>query len=258
MTSDQIQRDELISRYVDGLMTEEELASFRARLSTDAALRRELVLQGEIDGALQRRLVPPKTVAVGSRVTGEAPAAGESGGVTGGTPVPRAIRGGTSVPRLRWVGMVAGAVAAAIVLVVGIDLVGGMVGPPNPARVLYAAKEKDGFAPEWVSESDAAFIEYASMMFGQPLVARPTERVEVVGWDYVPGSWSPTVGLLVAKVDETNVLLVIEPPGCGGKRLREGDVGRGLQVFSRRLGAVMVHEITPLDEPGALGLLQIP
>jgi hypothetical protein len=129
----------------------------------------------------------------------------------------------------------------------------GALGGAEPAQALYAAKEKDGFSYKWACESDADFIEYTTSMFGQPLVGGSSPTARLVGWDYVPETWSPTVGLLVAKVEGEDVLLLIEPAGCAGGREPHG--GGGLNVFSRAIGSVMVYEITPLDHAGAMGLL---
>ena len=52
-------------------------------------------------------------------------------------------------------------------------------------------------------------------------------------------------------------MVVIEPPGCGGKHVRP-QAGRGLTVFTRRLGRVVIYEITPLGYSGALELFRIP
>lgn len=249
------QREAQIDRYLDGLMSPEERAAFGALLARDAMLRAEEALQGEIDASLKRRFGPvPRVAAPGAGAADRGAAEGPVR-LTGAAKGARARGGAGAGAKRRWRGAVWGVLgmaAAIAVAAVAVWRLGGL-GQAGPAQALYAAKEKDGFAYKWACESDADFIEYTTAMFGQPLVGRSSATARLVGWDYVPETWSPTIGLLVAKVEGADVLLVIEPAGCGGGREPTG--GDGLNVFSRAIGPVMVYEITPLDHAGAMELL---
>ena len=274
------QHEALISRYMDGLMSEGEASAFRAKLASDAELRGELALQEAIAGSLKRTLGFAPGAVVGVKEEGGGAAGGEhadasdsgrNGSAAGSRNVSRialkgdatvksggaartALKGGATARR--WL---IGAAAAAAVLVAGgvIAWQAGAFAPPGVAQELYALKAKDGFAYKWACDSEEDFIAHTTAMFNQPLVADASEEARIVGWDYLPESWDPTVGLLVAKVDGADVLVVIEPPGCKGKRVRP-EAGRGLTVFTRRLGRVVIYEITPLEHSAVLELFRIP
>jgi hypothetical protein len=231
--------DDRVERYLDGLMSEQELAGFEAETAGDAAV------QGQI--AAHRRMVA---------VLG-ALAAAPAGNDPLPAPLPMSVR-----PRMRWLRV---ATAAAVVALPAAAAIWYFAMQPgtSTARPLtseqyqqrhrdlmvaeYKSQVASGFKPAEVCNTDEQFVKWTAEKFShglKPVHAAP-EPV-LAGWSHAT-IFSAYSGLLLASVDGKPVLVVMDtaPP----ERMVPKDGAAGdLHIFQRRVNDVWMVEVTPLTE----------
>lgn len=119
---------------------------------------------------------------------------------------------------------------------------------------VYRGQVAAGFIPRQVCTTRDEFAAWMKRNYGQPLApAEPHEGVEFVGWSYGKAV-SENSGFLLARVKGKEVLVVMEH----AVRDREGKIESGepgLKSFRRQVGAMVMYEITPWDEPAILPIL---
>ena len=241
--------DQLIERYLDGLLPEEERASFLDRLRSDRTLQDRLDLTERFSASLGRSFVLPEC---------DKPAARQDRGRFIG--VPHRIRLTLA--------------AAAAVLAIGIAIKTNL---PPPAPIFhtllertYSLYESTGFTPEWVCETDAEFAAAVRDRLGQPMLIDVLDTpIELLGWAYPQDSGeNPDTGygdtiisddsmILLTRVDGQGVILIIDRVEDEREPLTIGD-HLGLSVFRRVLGDLVLYEVTPIDEPSVLGRAYTP
>ncbi len=239
--------DQLIERYLDGLLTEKERTSFLDRLQSDRALQSQLDLAEQVSASLGRSFAWPEC---------DEPATKQDRS--------RVFR--LSQP-IRLV-----LAAAAAVLAIGIAIKLNLPPPAHDFHTLleraYANYESTGFTPEWVCETDEEFEAAVRDRLGQSMLIDATAiepvKIELLGWAYSQDSsgYSDTIisddsMILLTRVDGQGVILIVDRVEDDGEPLTIGD-HLGLSVFRRVLGDLVLYEVTPMDEPSVLGRAFVP
>lgn len=232
--------DDRLDAYLDGALSGDDRRAFEARIAGDVGLGRDAVLQDRIDEALRRTYAAPDVEAI----------------------LAGAERARHVHARRRWLiraTRIAAAVllgAAAVLAVTwAINPGGGKQGPVafqilglGPA---YQKVIDDGFEPDWVCETDQQFARTYGYRLGQPLVlgALPA-GVRALGLSYSPAISADTIALL-ATVDGTHVVVFADHIHTV-KHNPPAPPGQGLHVYQRRVGDMMLYEVSPLDTPRLL------
>lgn len=215
--------DELIDRA-------KSAAELAALADKHPAVRAELETQARIDDSLARLFA--------------APVAGESRGSQKG----ELLR----APRSRWLPWA----AAAALLLAGVGTWWFVLRASGPDVLSPAYHEvvAAGFKPEEVCTTDEAFVQWCRVYMRQPIY--PTSHpdgLEFVGWS--KGKIiSPISGVLLVKMSGEPVIVVLE-------RTDRQTVTPGpsadptLHVFRKRIGEVMLYEISPKTESVVLPTL---
>jgi hypothetical protein len=232
---------ELLERYLDGLLSESERAAFEARAKNEPELRSQIELQGELRSGLFRLYREP-----GVR-HGPVIASG-----TTGQPAKTA--------RHRRLFLLLGAAAVVAIAAVVVWMQNGE-GDASRDRLFaeYNRVVAKGFVPAEVCTTDQEFVKWTDDRFKHPLrpvhpPAGSTPVVTLVGWDHTP-LFSYYTGLLLARVDGKPVVVVMDPSVEGDKMPTEKHSGQP-RLFSRKVGGVWLFEITPLDKPSVIPLIE--
>lgn len=171
-----------------------------------------------------------------------------AGASTGG----RAAGGGGGRGTPRWMGL---AVAAGLAIAAGGGagywwFVIGTAAPYRQPAEIYQAQAGNGFTPEWVCTTDEEFVRTVRDRFGEPgLLPMATMGVEVIGWAYNTPVLSNRTATLMTRVDGREVLVLIDSAEKDVNLRRAGEAmgAPGLNLFKRRLGGLVLYEVTPLD-----------
>lgn len=239
-----------LDAYLDGLMSAEQRSAFERRLAEDEALRAELALQVELDKALVRRFDPPSAERAVAAVSAAA------------------AKPSRRVLRLSSVNLLA---AAALVALAGLGLWHWFYQDLTPDQAywqkhnyplvtVYRYEAASGFKPDWICKNDQQFAGSIWARLGQPLVlAAVPPSVKPVGLGYA-NSLSEDTMVLLATVKGDRVVVFIdrashEPtePISLLDRFRTG-----LRSFRRKIGDLVLIEVTPHDAPAVLDLLKVP
>lgn len=231
----------LIDAYLAGELSGAALAAFEERVRTDAALRAELDAQRGLDDAILRAFAPP------AQLAGTAAKSG---------PVLATI--GRSTRRL-WMGLAASvAIVGVLAAVYFLKPPSDPRGPRSPGQV-YAAVLKGGFVPPVVCPNDPElFAQLVQNRLGVKLV--PTlaadSGITLTGWGY-SNHWGTPLGpgtlVLLAERGPDKIIVIMD-------RLRNdkplADPKKGVSMFRKVAGDLVLYEITPLDHPILLPTLE--
>jgi hypothetical protein len=121
---------------------------------------------------------------------------------------------------------------------------------------IYEYEISTGLEPSWICKNDEEFIEAFRERYRQPLVlASGQPGIEALGLAY-SDAFGNYATMLLARVDKTPVLVFINTakrdPG------RTVDPQSHLNLFQRRIGKLVLYEVSPLKEPRLLDLFRIP
>lgn len=236
--------DQLIERYLDGLLTEQERKAFLDRLQSDRALQEQLDLAERVSASLGSSFALPD---------GDEPATEQHRRrfVRIPQPIGRALA------------------AAAAVLAIGIAI---KLNLPPPTRIYYTLLERaytsyelNGFTPEWVCETDEEFAEAVRERLGQPMLIEDADSIiELLGWAYSQDSsgYGDTIissdsMILLTRVDGIGVIVIVDRVEDESEPLTIGD-HLGLSVFRRVHDDLVLYEVTPMNEPTVIGLAYTP
>lgn len=225
----------LMERYLDGDLDEAERSAFERELLRSPELRAQVEAQRHIDGSLRRLFSPPGAVAS-----------------TSYSPAPKHPR----VTAHRLGRLAAAAVVALAAVAVWWGLLRGS-GEPNPLERMYTVALARGFTPEEVCTTEEAFAAWVQDKYGQTLYPPPArDGLELLGWSYGRGV-STYSGFLLARVDGREVLVMVDRAAQEESRLpRPQD--SSLRQFRRRIGDLVIYELTPLPSPGIVEGLRLP
>jgi hypothetical protein len=222
----------LLDEYLDGLSQGTARAQAEARIAADPEAAEEVRLQGEIDRSLKRLFA--EGARAGTSPVGQGPVARI------GRPVRWFI--GTAAALL--LGMLG--VWAAMVLSEARE---DRLGP------LYQGEVASGFVPQEVCTTAEQFADWTKRNYGEAVVpAEDRGGVTLVGWSY-GRAVSGYSGVLLARVDGTPVVVVLDRAREEGWRKLPEPEDRSLHAFRRRIGDLVLYEVTPLPGPRVLPLL---
>lgn len=247
ITTTPISPEDLLDAYLDGTLDEQQRRDFEQRIQQDPLLRREVVIQGQMDASLRRCYPAPDVDALLDRVR-------------------------DAVSRPLWshgwpmkAGRIAAMVAVGVCVVLAVQWA---MGPSTPApyggtytvlglEASYRQVVDEGFKPMWRCETDQEFAETFGYQLGQPLVLGSLPAgVEAIGLSYTPAISFDTIALL-ALVDGRRVIVFVDHSRAVDNTQPEL-TGPDLHLFQRRLGDLVLYEVSPLDTPKVLGFLNIP
>jgi len=228
-----------MNAYLDGELDAADRAAFEAKLSRNPDLRARLERARSIEEGLSR-VFPPR----------EAP----EGAIPDGTA--RRQRRASFRIGARWL-----AYAAALALIgagwLAVDRWNARLDRPDAAEVYRAVAA--GAAPQEACSTPGAFATYTDEAYGRPVRADFDSGVEFIGWiypqeaSYERGEEVEGVRVLMARARDGAPIAVFfaESPSMTPRLADDSD----LRIFSKRIGPVRVHEVTPLESPVVLGLL---
>ncbi len=232
-----------LDAYLDGQMTPEQRTAFEQKIAADPELQAAVSLQREIDASLLRNFEPPQVA------TPSAP--------------PVTLRAWWRRPELLAVAATVAVAAIGLWRWYGHDLTPHeryWQSSPHAMTTVYRYEMATDYRADWVCENDQQFAGSIWARFGQPLVlgVLPSGS-EAIGLSYA-NTMSPDGMHLLARVDGRPVLVFIERAAVGGDQSISGleRLRTGLRLFSRTLGDLVLHEVTPHDRPRVLDHFSIP
>lgn len=239
-------RDPRMEKFLDGLLTPDEMGATRRAVEADPELRRERDLQRWIDSELNDMFEYDSSRA--PVVPHEEEAA------------PEPIRIETRRPGPRW--RVLAAAAVFLLAGAGVYLYLESITPRveyAKADDVYSKLVSTGFKPTIICTTDEQFREFTEKRLGTPIVLAAAPHVEALGWAYaspVPGTIvGGRTSLLYTKVDGKEVLVLMDAND------RPADhpitVAPPLHVFKEQVGGVTTYEITPLNEKRVVNNLRV-
>ncbi len=252
MTEGQGQPDTRLDAYLDGVMTSDQCAEFEREIESDDDLRMQIKIQKEIDQAFRRLFQPPSAKEVPVVITDLR----ESEPYT--LP-PTTKRDWGAVPRRL-------AVAAALVAgLFGSWLIWNAVGPKGSGgygewrsfETVYADAVANDMKPEWTCDTEPEFADSIRNHFGQAAVI-PFELPDgmvALGLAYGNSISRRTVYLLAEVNDQPVIVFIDRVEADQGPTVDESS---GLNLFKRRLGRLVLYELSPLEKPALLQLFYDP
>lgn len=209
--------DELLDR-ADGA------AELQRRAQADPGFSRQLAMQAQLDASLRRQFEAPEVAIT----------------------LP-------SSAKPAWTRLVPWGLAAALLLAV----LGGWwlwmrpATGPDVLTPLYREVVAAGFKPETVCTDDAEFANWCRGYFRQ--VISPSSHpagLELVGWNTTT-TIGPVTGVLLARVDGEPVIVVMNRSDRQNVR-PPVEARDSLHIFRRRLGDVVLYEVTPKSQETVL------
>ena len=246
--------DERANAYLDGELSAAETAAFEAEMRRDPDLAKAV---GNV-----------RTIEAGLReVFGEQ--AGSAGSIEP-PPDPLEFAGArraaaSSSPR----GWLPYAVAAALLLAtagVWMRIGSGTVYEVPSAAFIYR-QAATNLEPAVVCDTPEKFLDYTTTTLDEPIGADFTLAanvgVSLVGWDVLGGDYNPGASddlprLLYARSpDGTPIVVYFREKGHGepDRVAPPGGASAPVRVHTKRFGGGTAYEISPLDQPVVLGLL---
>ena len=253
MTEDHRDSPTRLDVYLDGVMTPDECAEFQREIGSDDDVRSQIEIQTEIDQALGRLFQPPSAKPVSVEVTD--PRESEEHKLP-----PMMKRDWGAIPRRL-------AVAAAIVAgVFGSWLTWNALqpardsdpyGPWRSIEVVYADAVAIDMKPEWTCDTVPEFADSIRNHFGQAAVIPfdLPDGMAALGLAYGNSISRRTVCLLAEVNDEPVIVFIDRVEADSGQTIEESS---GLTLFSRRIGRLVLYELSPLEKPALLELFYDP
>lgn len=236
-----------IDRYLHGEMPEAEAAVFERRLETEPWLRAQLESQRVLDAVLRSNFTPPPPPAAPPREPGPS------------APPPFPLIGGLlSLPR--GVIILAGAVAAAGALTLGVAIWPGPSAPPQPLAG-NAALEREMARAE-TPDAEARDAEQLGILVSQKL-GRPIRLTGGAGIRYLgvrpAEGGSPLRVAIVAEVagGKALVLADLAAHGAPDSNPSTSRVSDSLYAHERTQGGIRFVELSASPSPTLLGRVEV-
>ncbi len=236
------QPEDLLDAYADGLLTGEQRETVEQALLARPQLERQLHHQQAIDDALRRRMTPPPAHVL-QTVLDQA-----------GTAAPGPARSPWRLMARRL------AVAAALAAgAFGAWQIWSFMQPRPPGyqqmpwrtlAAIYHDEITSGFEPDWVCKDDQEFSDTFDDLYRQRLLLEPLpEGVAALGLAYGNSISQRTIYLLAEAANEPIVVFIDRAERDAGQSI-ESDTG--LHLFERRVGDLILYELSPFAEPRLL------
>lgn len=245
-SSDNQQTQALLNAYIDGEMEPKQREEFQQTLAEDDNLRAELELQQKIDDGLVRLFTATSKCNVAEIL------AGAQGKLPQNTKTSTKGRGIFSVRRFAAAAAIAGGIF-------GSWLIWDSLKPTNSIRPQWQsieavyAQAKAGQVKVWRCEDEAEFAKVFKDGYDQPLVLPfdTPQGIDVVGLAYRFTISRYTI-CLISTVNNEPVVVFIDrvEAGTRPKLAQTSD----LRLFERRVGRLILYEVTPWQEPSLLDL----
>lgn len=240
------ERAAMLDAFLDGTLAGEDLAAFQTLVASDSSLRAHVDAQRRVDASLKRvYAVDDSRLAEGLKASLARAANSPRPGNTGSA----------VLTRLRWY---AAAAVIGLVAVVGFRYYVHLHAPAGPRELspdqVYARMEARQFEPEFVCTTDEEFARTVKDKFGQPLLVAVTPSIKLVGWGYGNAYSGRIVGdntlVLITRVDDAPVLMFMDK--ASNDRTLKVPKESKVHVFRRKVGSMVLYEVTPLDAPRLL------
>ena len=123
--------------------------------------------------------------------------------------------------------------------------------------MVYADSVANDMEPEWTCDTESEFADSIRSHFGQAAVIpfELPEGVAALGLAYCNSISRRTVYLLAEVNDEPVVVFIDRVEADPGQMVDETS---GLNLFNRRLGLLVLYELSPLEKPALLQLFYDP
>lgn len=238
---------QILDAYFDNRLSAAERVAFEQRIEREPALRRAVHAQRQIDAALQRVYRAPNAEAVLARARAQA-----------------ALRpvGTPRIIKLAWAVGAIGAAAALVMFAVYTNVFDlrpsrpKVVDPDAYRRLenIYDAQVAAGFRPNWECREPEQFKSTFRNDLGQGLAFAmiPTDA-SVWGIGYAETLMSVNTKLILVKLGDTPILVFVDRRSADREMVLPP--GRGLNLFRRELGGLVLYEVSPLPEAKVLPLL---
>ncbi len=225
----------MLDLYVDGLLSADDAAAFESRLRVDSSLRGLLDAQRRIDASLKTQFAVP---------AGAGAAAGQH-------PWTVAVKPGkTILARIGWLRIAAMvAIVALAGVVFGMRHFAATAYPTESPIAAYQSIVHGGFRPYEECTTDEEFAKYTEQYLGKALQVQPFNGLMLVGWDNRHNVMSIETDALLAKVNDTQVVVFMDKAEHSRRLPSKGE---GLNVFKREVAGVVLVEVSPLSEPKIL------
>jgi len=221
--------------YVDGAMDAAARAQYERIIASDAEAAADLARQRMLDAALDE-LFEPGPAALPDERAVEASLRAGAGGFGG-----------------RW-RIVAGLAAAVVLIAAGVWAglwwrgSGGAAGISG--QKVYERLVSSNFEPEEVCTDADKFEAYVKGRAGQGLrLTSGATEIRLVGWAYAQAGKGPRVVVLMV-FDRDKPAIVFINPANMDQSIAAPREGSGLKLFERRIGRLVLREVTPHAEPG--------
>ncbi len=236
------QLGDLLDAYADGLMTGEQRETVEQALLARPQLERQLHHQRAIDDALRRRLTPPPADELQAVLE----------------------QAGTAAPGPAWAPwrLMARRLAVAAALAAGVFgawQIWSFMQPRPPGyqempwrslAAIYQDEITSGFEPDWVCKDDREFSDTFFDLYRQRLLLEPLpEGVAALGLAY-GNSISQRTTYLLAEAENQPIVVFIDRAERDAGQSIESDTG--LHLFERRVGDLILYELSPFAEPRLL------
>jgi hypothetical protein len=236
-----------LDAFLDGTLSGDGVREMKARIANEPELKREAELQAQIDASLRRCCKAPDVEVLLRKANGS-------------------MKPARSQPGLLYrIGRIAAMVVIGVTVVLAVMWFVDPGGRPGDRtyEVLgledsYLQLVGDGLTPEWRCETDEEFAATYRSRLGQALVLGSLPPgVEALGLSYSPAFSFNTVALL-ARVDGQPVIVYADYAHAAGGVLPTLPAAPNVHVFERRIGDIVLYEVTPKDKPAILGAMVVP
>ncbi|MBC8104975.1 MAG: hypothetical protein H7Z14_00160 [Anaerolineae bacterium] len=265
---------ESIDAYCDDQMSSEKRSRFEEQLAREPALRDAVARQRQIDQSLQRMFMPVIGAGLGADAVLaklKPPHAAEVPAPSNGKVIHHSQHATHNVQPRKFVRTPLAIAAALVFLVCGPFAIWNawdafyqpskVAYEPKPVRpldVAYRAEVESGFNCDWACKSQNEFGAYFAAGFGQPLQMKdPPADVASIGLKYTGGITPNTISYM-ARVQGQPVMVFadkLDADAAAGQTLANP---KGLHIYKRTIGPLVLYEVSPLDKPMLLDLFYTP
>jgi hypothetical protein len=248
--------DERIEAYLDDRMEPEHRRAFEAEMSQRPDLAAQVKGQQAIDASLRRSMQPPPDLAI-AQIADEA--VNRSAAAASATAKAPAVRSTSARSVLQSRLALAASLAA---MLTGAWLIWRVVAPApaydmpwRSIEAVYRHEVDSGFKPQWICENDEEFRQSFYEEFMQPLTLEALpEGTKALGMSYANTISRRTLLLLARTAGKPVIVFIDRAEVAGG----DPEPPAGLNLFHRRIGPLVLYELTPLGYPSVMDSLVLP